>query len=218
MAGSHVIDALLKVKPKTKRGKETLTRICEVAEELFAKKSYYSASVNDIVVEAGISIGTFYIYFNDKLSLYKYIVMQYGYKLRKYIASHLTAMNLKTRYEMEREGMKLFLDFCAENPAIFYLVWQSLFVAPNLFIEYYDDFCKQYEKQLADAVRSGEVYLMNLEVASYVLMGAINFLAMKYIIFGPPSGLTDEQRYRVVDDFLLILKNGLLIDTSKNGL
>jgi len=216
MAGSRAIDALLKVKPKTRRGKETLARICRAAEGLFAEKNYYSASVNDIVQKAGISIGTFYIYFNDKLSLYKYIVLQYGYVVRKYISSRLAAKDLSTRHEMEREGFKLFLDFCADNSAIFYIVWQSLFVTPNLFIEYYDNFCKQYEKQLSDAVRSGEVRLMNLEVASYVLMGSINFLAIKYIIFGPPSGLTEEQRYHVVDDFMIILKQGLLIDVPRN--
>jgi len=218
MKRSREIETLLKVKPKTKRGKETLSRIFEAAEALFSEKNYYSTSVNDIVLKAGISIGTFYIYFNDKLSLYKHIVLQYGHKVRKYIASRLAEMNLNTRYEMEREGLKLFLDYCGEDPSIYYIIWQSLFIVPDLFIEYYDDFCKQYEKQLADAVRSGEVHHMNLEVASYVLMGSINFLAMKYVIFGPPSGMTDKQRYQIVDDLLLMLTQGLFIKAPDSGL
>jgi AcrR family transcriptional regulator len=209
MSGSHELDALLKVKPKTERGKQTLARLCKGAEELFAEKNYYSAAVSEIAERAGISIGTFYIYFSDKLSLYKYMVKQYGYKLRKFIASRLGDMNLSSRYEKEREGIKLYLDFCAENPAAFFTIWQSLFIVPDIFIEYYDDFCKQYEKQLSDAVRTGDVHMMNLEVAGYVLMGACNFLAMKYIVFGPPSGLTDEQLYRIVDDLMFMLKNGM---------
>ncbi|MDL2324692.1 TetR/AcrR family transcriptional regulator [Ruminococcaceae bacterium OttesenSCG-928-A16] len=218
MASTTTADSLLKAKPKTKKGEETLARLCQAAEELFAEKSYYSASVSEIVMRAGISIGGFYIYFTDKLSLYKYMVLQYGRKLRKYIAVQLAGMELDSRRAMEREGMKLFFDFCIENPAIFSIVWQSLFVAPELFIDYYDDFGKQYEKRLGDAVRTGEVRPVNLEVASYVLMGASNFLAHKYITFGPPTPLNDERLYRVVDDMMDIFDKGLFIekpDTKK---
>lgn len=212
MSTSSTADALLKVKPKTKRGEDTLNRLCEVAEELFAEKNYYSASVSEIVLRAGISVGTFYIYFNDKLSLYKYMVLQYGRRLRKHIAKRLSTMELTSRFEMEREGMKIFLDFCIEKPSTFSIIWQSLFVAPELFIDYYDDFGKQYEKRLGDAVRTGEVHPINLEVASYVLMGASNFLALKYITFGPPTPLNDEQLYRIVDDLMGILQNGIFIE------
>ena len=210
-------DSLLKVKQKTKRGEDTLNRLCTVAEELFAEKNYYSTSVSEIVLQAGISVGTFYIYFNDKLSLYKYMVLQYGRRLRRHIAQRLSAMELTSRFDMEREGMKLFLDFCIEKPSTFSMVWQSLFVAPELFIDYYDDFGKQYEKRLGDAVRSGEVYPINLEVASYVLMGASNFLALKYVTFGPPTPLNDEQLYRIVDALLFILKNGRFTDPPPNS-
>jgi len=208
---SHKAEALLKAKAKTKRGKETFARICEAAERQLTANGYYGTRIEDIAKSIDVSVGTFYIYFHDKLGLYKYIVLQYCQKLRKYIATRLAAMNLTTRIEIEREGLKLFLGFCVENPAIFHLIWQSLFVAPELLIEYYDDFCKQYEKQLSYAVRSGEVRHMNLEVLSYALMGSINLLAMKYVIFSPPSGVTDEQLYRVVDEWMLVLKHGMFI-------
>ncbi|MDR2940162.1 MAG: TetR/AcrR family transcriptional regulator [Clostridiales bacterium] len=218
MSDLHATSALLKSIPKTDRGRETLERLVEASEELFCQKNYYETSINDIVLKAGISTGTFYIYFDNKLNLYKYIVLHCGHKVRKYIASKLSKKVLNTRYEMEREGIKTFLDYCVTNPEIFFIVWQSFFVVPGLFIAYYDDFCKQYEKRLSDAVRTGEVYLLNLEVASYVLMGASTFIAMKYIVFGPPTGLSDEQKYRIVDDFLQILKNGLFTEKAPEKL
>ncbi len=216
MSGSPIADSLLKMKPKTKRGEATLAKLIEVAEELFAEKNYYEASVSEIVSRAGMSIGAFYVYFNDKLSLYKYMVMQYGRRLRKRISMELSKKkHLTTRYELEREGMKIFLDFCIERPYTFPIVWQSLFVAPELFIDYYDDFGKNYEKQLGEAVRSGEIYPANLEVLSYMLMGISNFLALKYVKFGPPQPLDDEQLYRIVDEMMLVLSRGMFIQSPE---
>ena len=211
MSASGTADSLLKTKPKTKRGEETLVRLCEAAEELFAEKGYYSASVSEIVMRTGISIGGFYVYFNDKLSLYKYMILRYGRKLRKFIATRLAEKNPTTRREMEREGVKLFFDYCIKNPNIFPIVWQSLFVTPELFINYYDDFGKQYEKRLGEAVSSGEMRPVNLELVSYVLMGVSNFLAIKYINFGSPSDLSEEQIYRIVDEVMDIWDHGLYI-------
>lgn len=203
------LDALLKSKPKTKRGEYTLARLCEVAEELFAEKNYYSASVSEIVMRAGISVGTFYIYFNDKLSLYKYMLMQYGRRIRKRIATRLSELDVRSRYDMEREGMKAFLDFCLEEPSAFSIVWQSLFVAPDLFIDYYDDFGKQYQNRLEKAAAAGEVHPLNMEAVSYMLMGISNFLALKYITFADQDKIDDEGLYAVVDNLMFILKNGL---------
>lgn len=211
MSESSTAESLLKTKPKTKRGQETLARLCEVAEELFAEKGYYSASISEIVLGAGISIGGFYVYFNDKLSLYKYMILRYGRKLRKFIATRLAEMDLTTRREMEREGLKLFFDYCIKNPNIFPIVWQSLFVTPELFIDYYNDFGKQYERNLSEAVRSGEMRPVNLELVSYILMGTSNFLAFKYITFGPPSGPSEEELYRIVDEVIDIWDHGLYI-------
>ena len=56
--------------PKTARGEKTLQRICEAAEHIFYKKGYHESSIHDIANEAGVSVGTFYIYFESKLMLY----------------------------------------------------------------------------------------------------------------------------------------------------
>ena len=217
MPSSSNLDALLKSKPKTPRGERTLGSLCDVAESLFAEKSYYSASVSEIVAEAGISVGTFYIYFPDKLSVYRYVLMRLGHRIRKFIATRLISMNLQDRSEMEREGIKAFLDFCVDHPSAFSIVWQSLFVAPDLFIAYYDDFSRQYQGRLQQAADAGEIQPLDLEVVSYALMGITNFLALKYTLFAQPQKINDAELYRVVDQILRILKSGLYIQSQEDG-
>ena len=49
--------------PKTARGEKTLQSIIEAAEQVFHKKGYNGSTIKDIAQEAGVSVGTIYIYF-----------------------------------------------------------------------------------------------------------------------------------------------------------
>ncbi|MCL2170265.1 MAG: TetR/AcrR family transcriptional regulator [Defluviitaleaceae bacterium] len=209
MSKSRLSEGLLKSPPTTKLREKTLERLCCAAQQVFVAKNYYEACISEIVAAAEVSIGTFYNYFPDKLSMYKYIVLKYGQDIRRHIATGLSTMQLEGRFEAEREGIRLYLDFCIQNPHVINIIWQSLFVAPDLFIAYYDDFGRQYARQLADAVETGEVHPGDLEVASFVLMGASNFLAIKYVAFGIEEDLTNERLYEIVDEVMLILGRGL---------
>ena len=201
------MDELLKAPPTTELRKRTLEKLCEAAQATFATKNYYEACIKQIAEAADMSVGTFYNYFPDKLSMYKYIVLKYGQDIRRYIAHGLSEMTLTSRVQAEREGIKLYLDFCIKNPHVLNIIWQSLFVAPDLFIAYYDDFANKYKAQLEVAKEAGEVHEGNMEVASYVLMGASNFLAIKYVVFGKDT--TDTRMYEIVDEMMSILKHGL---------
>lgn len=56
--------------PKQKRSMERKVRIKETAMELFAQKGINGTSSNEIAREAGVSIGTFYSYFENKRALF----------------------------------------------------------------------------------------------------------------------------------------------------
>jgi len=202
---------LLKAPPTTRLREATLERLCFAAEQVFMEKNYYNTSINDIVTAAQVSIGTFYNYFPDKISMYKYIVLKHGQQIRRFIAKGLSERKLLNRQEMEREGIKLYLDYCVENPHVIKIIWQSHFVAPELFIAYYDNFGKQYEKQLQTAVDAGEMHPADLEIVSYILMGTSNFLAIKYVEFGDVDSLTDKRLYDIVDEVMAILRRGMFL-------
>lgn len=59
--------------PQQTRSRETLVRLTEAAERLFAEKGYDGASVSDIVTKARCSVGSFYARFKDKESLFLYV-------------------------------------------------------------------------------------------------------------------------------------------------
>lgn len=56
--------------PRQKRSMERKVRIMEAARDLFAAKGLNRTSSNEIAREAGVSIGTFYSYFENKRTLF----------------------------------------------------------------------------------------------------------------------------------------------------
>lgn len=167
--------------PKTVRGQETLNRICQAAEQVFYEKGYYETSINDITNLVKVSAGTFYIYFESKLMLYKYLLSQYGHRIRKHIS--LAVANCTTRRSAEREGLRAWLGFVAEHKYVFNITWESLFIDRSLFDEYYANFSAAYVGQLKKAREKGEVADIDPEVLSFALMGISNFIGLHWVVF-----------------------------------
>ena len=53
---------------------EKRQKLIEASINEFSKSSFYDASINNIINEAKISRGSFYMYFQDKEDLYKYLL------------------------------------------------------------------------------------------------------------------------------------------------
>jgi AcrR family transcriptional regulator len=52
-------------------------QILQTARELFAARGYHDTSVSDIVLDAGIARGTFYLYFDGKRALFDELIDQF---------------------------------------------------------------------------------------------------------------------------------------------
>ena len=50
------------------------SRSSSVARDVFARRGYHAAKIDDIVAAAGIARGTFYLYFEDKRAIFEEIV------------------------------------------------------------------------------------------------------------------------------------------------
>lgn len=78
--------------PKQRRSMERKQRIMDAAMALFAEKGLKGTSSNEIAREAGVSIGTFYNYFEDKRSLFLEI-------LEAHLDNFITGI-----YSLKRDG------------------------------------------------------------------------------------------------------------------
>jgi AcrR family transcriptional regulator len=190
--------------PKTKRGQATLDRLCKAAEQLFYKQGYYATSINDIASKAKVAPGTFYIYFSDKINIYKYLLVSYSHQIRMHIALRIKESNVTNRKDAERIGLRSFLEFISEHKSMYNIIWESLYIDKRLFVEYYTDFAKNYAHHIEEAIGIGQMKDYDPEVVAYMLMGISNFIGLNWVMFSDRKDID-----HAVDEVMKILEEGL---------
>lgn len=189
--------------PKTEKGQETLEKILVESKRLFSQKGYFQTTVKEITDAAEVGTGTFYIYFDNKLSLYKIILENYGKHIHAYIANDIK--NSKNRKEAERMGIEAFVKLVRENPSMYNVIWQALYIDEKLFIDYYKNFSERYANQIRQAQDKGEIIKdYDPEVLSYMLIGISNFIGLRYAIFDQ-----EEDLEPIMDDIIAVLEKGM---------
>ncbi|UUX34976.1 TetR/AcrR family transcriptional regulator [Fundicoccus culcitae] len=196
--------------PLTDKGRKTVDDLVASARFHFYKNGYNKTKIKDITNTANTSVGAFYLYFQDKYSLYKYIVEQYGLEIR----SKIKARTGKTsnRREAERQGLITFIELVRENPDMYNILWESIYIDKEIFFNYYRDFAASYIRQIQRAGEQGEVTTENPEVLAYILIGAHTFLGIRYGMMQ-----NDEDINEVADEFMNVLENGIFTKPNEKG-
>ena len=189
--------------PKSKKAREKFDRIITAADNLFYERGYHKASVADITSAAEVAVGTFYLYFPDKLSLYHYILFDYQNRIKHYINDRMG--NAKSRREKERVGLMAWLEFVNNNPHTYGIIWQSIDVDKSLFVDYYKKFSKSYEKGLIKD--QDQLIDMDYEDLSLILMGISSFLGLKVMLH--ERRLSQDEIESMADSMMKIFYNGL---------
>jgi len=190
--------------PKSPVGFKKMSHICKSAEVLFDKKGFYDTSVADICSHAKTAVGTFYIYFHDKTAIYHYLVKNYYVVIKNYLNKHVS--ECKTRFEMEREGLKAFIRFGHSHPQCYKIIWGSSHIDPALFKDYYTRFAKSYTAALRKF--GEEIITIDYSTAAWVLMGISTFICLK-VIFNGKQRLTEKELDALADEVMEILSKGL---------
>lgn len=188
--------------PVTPRGQKTRQKLLRAAEVIFGEKGYERASIADITRKSGVALGTFYVYFPDKQSIFVEVVDELGERLRRLIAESVAG--LSNRLEMEREGLRAFFEFAREHPNLYRVVRQAEFVDEECYRRYYDRFAKGYVRGLSQAMDAGQIRRMDPEALAYCLMGIGDFLGMRWVIWEEDPGLD-----RVLDAAMDLIQSGL---------
>lgn len=197
-------DKILKVSginiPKTELGRSKMGKLVASSEELFAKNGFYGTSISDICKHAGTAVGTFYIYFETKTDVYKYLMETYKKEIKDRLAESIK--NCETRYEKEQEGIKCFIKYAVTEPNVYNIIWGSLSIDRQLFVDYYESFARSYARAL-----NNEVSATDTETIAYMLMGISNFLGLKAIF----TDMSDEDIDRMIEDTVMpALTDGII--------
>ncbi|MDN4473267.1 TetR/AcrR family transcriptional regulator [Demequina zhanjiangensis] len=174
-------------KPLTTRGQATRRRLLEAAEEVFADAGYHEASIVRITERAGIGLGTFYLYFDSKQTIFEALVLDLNSRVRQAMS---TAMEgARDRMEAERLGFEGFFRFTAEHPALYRVVREAELVSPETMREHYARIVAGYREGLTAAQHDGEIDAeLDPEVTAWALMGIGELIGMRYVLWERDAG------------------------------
>lgn len=190
--------------PKSKKAREKFDRIIQAADYHIYTYGFEKASIANITATADVATGTFYLYFKDKLELYHYLLDDYQRRIREHIK--LRSFDCKTRYDKEKIGLIAWLEFVNENPHTYSIIWQSLSINKQLFIDYYQKFSSSYKKGLIKD--NQELIDMDHEDLALTLMGISSFLGLKGMI-NNETKLTQDEIEQTAESVMKILKSGI---------
>lgn len=197
-------------RPLTKRGAATRRRILEAAEEVFAAVGYHEASIVKVTERAGVALGTFYLYFDSKQSVFEALVIDLNSRVRQAMSEAMaTAHN---RLEAERRGFEGFFGFTAQHPALYRVVREAEFVSPALMRLHYENIVAGYTAGLAAAQQEGDVDpALDPEITAWALMGMGELIGMRFLLWERDADGTAPNSIDpvVLDDMMRFITNAL---------
>ena len=177
-------------RPLSPRGLRTRQKLLDAAEQVFAQLGWHDASIVKITEAAGVSQGTFYLYFESKQELFEELVRDLNRRVRAAMSQGAAAGS--TRAEKERGGFHGFFAFTAEHPALYRVIRQAEFVSPDLLHEHYERIAEGYVQGLREAMDADEVVDADPEVLAYVLMAVGEMVGMRWLLWGDHDEVPDE--------------------------
>ena len=171
---------------------ERRAHILKTASEVFSRKGYRLASVSDIVEEAAIGRGTFYLYFESKRDIFRELIEQFfrGYAevLEENHARLVEAFKGKGSGVLRtwRENMLSILRYHENNPHLTNIVYREALGSDEDFSDRVSELSAHARKMLREEFQlmrqRGMMRDCDIDVVTTVIMGSIIYLIMEHLL------------------------------------
>lgn len=193
--------------PRTGKAEATYKRLLSAGEHVFSEHGYHAASVSAICREAGLAQGTFYRYFLNKEEVYLKLIALLQDSLVASIKEAISPLSSAT--EQLLTCYKGVLAFISDNAGLYHVFRQAEFINLEVHWRFHESIAEILEQILRLGVQTGEFRQLDVEVVAYSLLGILEFIAMRYIIWEP------EKLYEATHESVIsVILQGL--DTGKN--
>lgn len=193
--------------------------IIEAAVNEFAEYGFESASINRIVANSGISKGSFYQYFEDKLDVFRHLIDLLAQEKMDFFKDKHPPIMGQGVFEYFRWMLKVGLEFNSVQPRMAQAVVRVLFIEGLFYGQLFEDYQQQTREALTGMIRHaielGEVDpSVDLELAVMVIeiwANAITIYALregmkqKDVLKWVRSAETQEK----IDKLLYVMEYGL---------
>lgn len=205
-----------KGKPRKQPAKGSLTKserrlsILDAAKVVFAKRGYARATVDDIVAEAGVARGTFYLYFDDKRGAFAELVDRFAAQVTGVIVRIVTDDPARPVADQVLENTRAILRLCLQERSMTKILFtDAVGVDPEFqhqLATFYDAVVQLLTESLRDGQALGIVADGEPRVLAYLTLGALKELLYQAVTLG----LAEESAEALSQQIYAFLSQGYL--------
>lgn len=168
--------------PTTSRGQRTRQKLLDSAEAVFGESGFHNAGIVQITQRADVALGTFYLYFPDKKSIFDDLVHTLNARLRRTISERVREID--DRLEQEVVGFETFFEFVRKHRNLYRVILQAETVDEDLYRWHYRTLADGYVRGIRKAQAAGQVRSdLDAETLAYALMGMAEALGSRYVLW-----------------------------------
>jgi AcrR family transcriptional regulator len=167
---------------------ERREQILRVARDVFAKRGYHQATIDDIVARAGVARGTFYLYFDDKREVFSELIDRFATQLTQAIQRIVTDDPENPVVEQVRANIRIILRTCLVERAMTKILFTDAAGVDPAFdrklATFYDTVVQLLTESLKDGQALGIVDDGEPRVLAYLTIGALKELLYQAVTLG----------------------------------
>lgn len=190
---------------KTERRQQILLH----ARDVFARRGYHAAKIDEIVATAGVARGTFYLYFEDKRGIFEEIVDGTFVRLGSAVMRVDTEDPERSVADQVRENIRRIVQALLEDRATTKILLSDAVGLDAAFdrklLSFYEQVGKLLEDSLADGQARGIVAPGDPHIFAILTLGAVKEIIYQVVMRG--LSYSEEQ---IVDTILAFLSAGYL--------
>lgn len=187
------------------------------ARDVFARRGYHAAKIDEIVATAGVARGTFYLYFEDKRAIFEEIVDGTFARLGSAFFRVDTEDPGRSVAEQVKENIKRIVHELVQDPATTKILLSDAVGLDPAFdrklLSFYEEVGKLLESSLADGQARGIVAAGDTHMFAIMTLGAMKEIMYQVVM----RGLAYSEE-RIVEEIYSFLSSGCLrVSTNVNG-
>jgi len=161
--------------------------ILRAASTLFSQKGYHATSVADVIAAAGISRGTFYLYFDNKDSLFLDLMEQFIQRIMDVV--EVVDPNGANPTHKIYENVRRVVDVVFDHQDLTVMVLREDFglnaEVDEKLKRFYGFVREMVEGALDNGVRLGLIREVNQAIVATALIGAIKEVFLHHLVIAP---------------------------------
>ncbi|HLV67752.1 MAG TPA: TetR/AcrR family transcriptional regulator [Polyangiaceae bacterium] len=167
---------------------ERREQILSAARDVFARRGYHQATIDDIVARAGVARGTFYLYFDDKRAVFSELIDRFAAQITQSIQRIVTDDPSRPVVQQVRDNIRAIVGTCLSERTMTKILFTDAVGVDSAFdrklAAFYESAVQLLTESLKDGQALGIVGEGEPRVLAYLTIGALKELLYQAVTLG----------------------------------